>query len=67
MYFTRSLLTTTLSLLMTIISLAEDSPLYNIPLRNIDGKATWFVCDYDGAYVELTQAIMDEQDNEATA
>jgi len=40
MHFTRSLLTTTLSLLMTIISLAEDSPLYNIPLRNIDGQPT---------------------------
>jgi hypothetical protein len=40
---------------------------YEYILRNIDGKATWFVCDHDGAYVELMQAIMDEQDNEATA
>ncbi len=40
---------------------------YDYILRNIDGKATWFVSDHDGAYVELAQAIMDEQDNEATA
>ena len=40
---------------------------YDYILRNIDGKATWFVSDHDGAYVELEQAIMDEQDNEATA
>jgi hypothetical protein len=38
---------------------------YEYILRNIDGKATWFVCDHDEAYVELTQAIMDEQDREA--
>jgi hypothetical protein len=25
------------------------------------------VSDHDGAFVELAQAIMDEQDNEATA
>ena len=36
---------------------------YDYILRNIDGKATWFVCDHDGAYVELAQAIMDEQDS----
>jgi len=40
---------------------------YDYILRNINGKATWFVSDHDGAYVELEQAIMDEQDNEATA
>ena len=40
---------------------------YDYILRNVNGKATWFVSDHDGAYVELTQAIMDEQDNEATA
>jgi len=38
---------------------------YEYILRNIDGKATWFVCDHDGVYVELMQAIMDEQDREA--
>ena len=38
---------------------------YDYILRNIDGKATWFVSDHDGAYVELEQAIMDEQDREA--
>jgi len=38
---------------------------YEYILRNIDGKATWFVCYHDGAYVELMQAIMDEQDREA--
>ena len=36
---------------------------YEYILRNIDGTATWFVCDHDGAYVELNQAIMDEQDS----
>jgi len=35
---------------------------YEYILRNINGKATWFVSDHDGAYVELEQAIMDEQD-----
>jgi hypothetical protein len=35
---------------------------YDYILRNIDGKAVWFVSDHDGAFVELTQAIMDEQD-----
>ncbi len=35
---------------------------YEYILRNVDGKATWFVCDHDGAYVELAEAIMDEQD-----
>jgi hypothetical protein len=40
---------------------------YDYILRQVDGKAVWFVSDHDGAYVELAQAIMDEQDNEATA
>jgi hypothetical protein len=31
-------------------------------LRNDNGVAVWFVSDHDGAYVELEQAIMDEQD-----
>ena len=31
-------------------------------LRNVDGKAVWFVCDHDGAYVTLESAIADEQD-----
>jgi len=35
---------------------------YDYILRNIDGKATWFVSDHDGAYVELESAIMDEED-----
>ena len=35
---------------------------YEYILRQVDGKAVWFVSDHDGAYVELTQAIMDEQD-----
>jgi hypothetical protein len=35
---------------------------YDYILRNVNGKATWFVSDHDGAFVELEQAIMDEQD-----
>ena len=35
---------------------------YDYILRNIDGKAVWFVCDYDGAFVTLESAIKDEQD-----
>ena len=35
---------------------------YDYILRNVNGKAVWFVSDHDGAYVELEQAIMDEQD-----
>jgi hypothetical protein len=35
---------------------------YDYILRQVGGKAVWFVSDHDGAYVELTQAIMDEQD-----
>ena len=35
---------------------------YDYILRNVNGKATWFVSDHDGSFVELAQAIMDEQD-----
>ena len=35
---------------------------YEYILRNVNGKAVWFVADHDGAYVELEQAIMDEED-----
>jgi len=35
---------------------------YDYILRNVNGKATWFVSDHDGAYVTLESAIMDEQD-----
>ena len=35
---------------------------YDYILRQIDGKAVWFVSDHDGDYVTLEQAIMDEQD-----
>jgi hypothetical protein len=35
---------------------------YDYILRQVDGKAVWFVSDHDGAFVELEQAIMDEQD-----
>ena len=38
---------------------------YDYILRQVEGKAVWFVCDHDGFYVELTQAIMDEQDRVA--
>ena len=40
---------------------------YDYILRNDNGVAVWFVSDHDGAYVTLESAIMDEQDNEATA
>ena len=36
---------------------------YDYILRNVNGKATWFVADHDGAYVELEQAFIDEQDS----
>ena len=32
-------------------------------LRQVNGKAVWFVSDPDGAFVPLEQAIMDEQDS----
>jgi hypothetical protein len=35
---------------------------YDYILRQVDGKAVWFVSDHDGAYVTLESAIMDEQD-----
>jgi hypothetical protein len=35
---------------------------YDYILRQVEGKAVWFVSDHDGAFVELEQAIMDEQD-----
>ena len=35
---------------------------YDYILRQVDGKAVWFVSDHDGAFVELKQAIMDEED-----
>jgi hypothetical protein len=35
---------------------------YDYILRQVDGKAVWFVSDHDGVFVELEQAIMDEQD-----
>ena len=35
---------------------------YDYILRQVDGKAVWFVADHDGAYVTLESAIMDEQD-----
>ena len=35
---------------------------YDYILRNIDGKAVWFVCDHDGDFVTLESAIMDEED-----
>ena len=40
---------------------------YDYILRSVGGEAVWFVSDHDGAYVPLMSAIMDEQDNEATA
>ena len=35
---------------------------YEYILRNIDGKAVWFVADHDNIYVTLESAIADEQD-----
>jgi hypothetical protein len=39
---------------------------YEYILRQVDGKAVWFVADHDGAYITLEQAIMDEQDRIAS-
>jgi hypothetical protein len=36
---------------------------YEYILRNVDGVATWFVAEHGDNYVELKQAIMDEQDS----
>lgn len=35
---------------------------YEYILRNVNGVATWFVAEHGDNYVELAQAIMDEQD-----
>jgi hypothetical protein len=35
---------------------------YDYILRQVNGKAVWFVSDHDGDFVELEQAIMDEED-----
>jgi len=35
---------------------------YEYILRQVDGKAVWFVADHNNVYVELAQAIADEQD-----
>ena len=35
---------------------------YEYILRQVDGKAVWFVADHDSFYVTLEQAIIDQQD-----
>ena len=35
---------------------------YEYILRQVDGKAVWFVADHDNEYVTLESAIMDEED-----
>ena len=35
---------------------------YEYILRQIDGKAVWFVADHDNVYITLEQAFIDEQD-----
>jgi hypothetical protein len=40
---------------------------YEYILRNVNGIGIWFVAEHGNDYVELAQAIMDEQDSEATA
>jgi len=35
---------------------------YEYILRQVDGKAVWFVADHDNVYVTLEQAFIDEQD-----
>jgi hypothetical protein len=35
---------------------------YEYILRNIDGKATWFVAEHGDGYIELDAAIEDERD-----
>ena len=35
---------------------------YEYILRQVDGKAVWFVAEHGNNYVELGSAIMDEQD-----
>ena len=36
---------------------------YEYILRNVDGKATWFVAEHSNRYVELNAAIADEEDS----
>jgi hypothetical protein len=40
---------------------------YEYILRNVNGVGIWFVAEHGDNYVELAQAIMDEQDEKATA
>jgi hypothetical protein len=35
---------------------------YEYILRQVDGKAVWFVADHDNVYITLKQAFIDEQD-----
>ena len=35
---------------------------YEYILRQVDGKAVWFVADHDNVYITLEQAFIDEQD-----
>ena len=35
---------------------------YEYILRNVDGKATWFVADHGDGYIELDAALEDERD-----
>jgi hypothetical protein len=35
---------------------------YEYILRNVDGKATWFVTDHGDGYIELDAALEDERD-----
>jgi len=35
---------------------------YEYILRNVNGKAVWFVADHDNVYITLEQAFIDEQD-----
>jgi hypothetical protein len=35
---------------------------YDYILRNVNGKAVWFVSDHDGDFVTLESAILDQQD-----
>jgi hypothetical protein len=39
---------------------------YEYILRQVDGKAVWFVADHDNVYVTLEQAFIDEQDRIAS-
>ena len=35
---------------------------YEYILRQVEGKAVWFVADHDNVYITLEQAFIDEQD-----